>query len=85
LFIYKVAAAVAGVLEVDYSNEILITQSELEEKNRLEWSLQQQVEETRTESEYQMRLRENQYSEDKTNINKQFNMQLSELRQSVHK
>ncbi len=85
MFIYKVAAAVAGVLEVDYSNEILITQSELEEKNRLEWSLQQQVEETRTESEYQMRLRENQYSEDKTNINKQFNMQLSELRQSVHK
>ena len=41
--------------EVEYANEILITKSELEEKNKLVHNLQQQVDETKTESEYQLR------------------------------
>ncbi len=38
----------------EYANEILITKTELEEKNRLVFNLQQQVDETKTESEYQV-------------------------------
>ena len=40
---------------VEYANEILITKSELEDKNKLVHNLQQQVDETKTESEYQLR------------------------------
>ena len=47
------SAAPEGVVE--YANEILITKSELEEKNKLVHNLQQQVDETKTESEYQLR------------------------------
>ena len=49
----KTSAAPEGVVE--YANEILITKSELEEKNKLVHNLQQQVDETKTESEYQLR------------------------------
>ena len=44
-------------LRFEYANEILITKTELEEKNRLVFNLQQQVDETKTESEYQVRGR----------------------------
>lgn len=41
--------------EFQYAGEILITKSELEDKNRRVFTLQQQVDETKTESEYQLR------------------------------
>ena len=69
------AAAAAGGLE--YAKEILITKSELEEKNQLVANLQNQVEETRTESEYQMRLKDNHYKEEQAKARKQFGQQIS--------
>ena len=50
--------------EFQYAAEILITKSELEEKNRRVFTLQQQVDETKTESEYQLRLKDNKYLEE---------------------
>ena len=57
-------AAKVKAEEFEYANEILITKSELEEKNRLVFNLQQQVDETRTESEYQLRLKDNKFAEE---------------------
>ena len=65
LCVWKVTAAEATTTmteikdkgtRFEYANEILITKTELEEKNRLVFNLQQQVDETRTESEYQVRI-----------------------------
>ena len=69
----------------EYANEILITKTELEEKNRLVFNLQQQVDETKTESEYQLRLKENHFAEEAEAKQKQFTSQLSDLRQAIHK
>ena len=63
--IVKKEAAKAKTEELEYANEILITKTELEEKNRLVFNLQQQVDETRTESEYQLRLKDNKFSNHK--------------------
>ena len=63
-------AAKVKAEEFEYANEILITKSELEEKNRLVFNLQQQVDETRTESEYQLRLKDNKFADKKRKRNK---------------
>lgn len=49
------------------------------------FNLQQQVDETKTESEYQLRLKENHFVEESEAKQKQFNSQLSDLRNSIHK
>lgn len=69
----------------EYANDILITKTELEEKNKMMLSLEQQVDETRTESEYQLRLKDNQFAEEAQIRQKQFNNQLADLRQAIHK
>lgn len=50
--------------EFCYAAEILITKSELEDKNKLVFTLQQQVDETKTESEYQLKLKDNKFLEE---------------------
>ena len=73
--------------EFSYAAEILITKSELTDKNRRVFTLQQQVDETKTESEYQLRLKDNKYIEEgrwvviqerfvRSNINKKFHSYL---------
>ena len=42
--------------DFQYAAEILITKSELEDKNKLVFTLQQQVDETKTESKYSQDL-----------------------------
>ena len=70
-------------VEFEYANEILITKSELEEKNRLVFNLQQQVDETRTESEYQLRLKDNKFTEESKMAKKQFEAEVGELAQQI--
>jgi hypothetical protein len=43
----------------------LITKNELEDKNRLVFTLQQQVDETKTESDYQLRQKDNKNQEER--------------------
>ena len=70
-------------MEFEYANEILITKSELEEKNRLVFNLQQQVDETRTESEYQLRLKDNKFAEEFKMAKKQSEAEIGELTQQI--
>ena len=69
--------------EFEYANEILITKSELEEKNRLVFNLQQQVDETRTESEYQLRLKDNKFAEEFKMAKKQSEAEIGEMSQQI--
>ena len=69
--------------EFGYAGEILITKSELEDKNRRVFTLQQQVDETKTESEYQLRLKDNKYAEEARMAKKKFNAEISELKNVI--
>jgi hypothetical protein len=57
----------------------------LEDKNRLVFNLQQQVDETKTESEYQLRLKDNKYMEDARLAKKKFQAEINELKQTISK
>ena len=61
----------------------MITKSELEEKNRLVFNLQQQVDQTRTESEYQLRLKDNKFAEEFKMAKKQSEAEIGELSQQI--
>ena len=45
------------------------------------FTLQQQVDETKTESEYQLRLKDNKYAEEARILKKKFNADISDLKQ----
>ena len=68
-----------------YAAEILITKSELEDKNRRVFTLQQQVDETKTESEYQLRLKDNKYIEEGRIAKKKFNAELTEMKNVIQR
>ena len=51
----------------------------MEEKNRLVFNLQQQVDETKTESEYQLRLKDNKFAEEGKMAKKQFEAEIGDL------
>ncbi len=57
----------------------------MEDKNRLVFNLQQQVDETKTESEYQLRLKDNKYMEDARLAKKKFQAEINELKQTISK
>ena len=71
--------------EFTYAAEILITKSELEDKNRRVFTLQQQVDETKTESEYQLRLKDNKYIEEGRIAKKKFNAELTEMKNVIQR
>nr|XP_040582177.1 cilia- and flagella-associated protein 57-like [Lepeophtheirus salmonis] len=71
--------------DFEYTNEILITKTELEEKNALIHSLRQRVEETRTESEYQMRLKDNWYNKKMKEERNNFYKEIDDLRSMIGK
>lgn len=49
------------------------------------FNLQQQVDETKTESEYQLRLKDNKYMEDARLAKKKFQAEINELKQTISK
>lgn len=69
--------------DVEFANEILITKSELEEKNKLVLDLQQAVKETKTESDYQLRLKDNQFADEIKKVNKRGLMEMNDLKQKI--
>ena len=66
--------------ETGYAEEILITKSDLEEKNQLMNELRNRVNELKTESEYQMRLKEMGNAEKMKELTEKFIQEMESLK-----
>ncbi|KAL6489815.1 hypothetical protein MHYP_G00001600 [Metynnis hypsauchen] len=66
--------------EMTYAEEILITKSDLEEKNQIMLELKTRVEELKMENEYQLRLKDMTYNENIKNLTEKFTQQMESLR-----
>ncbi|KAJ8011195.1 hypothetical protein DPEC_G00055650 [Dallia pectoralis] len=65
--------------EVGYAEEILITKSDLEEKNQVMLELKTRVEELKMENEYQLRLKDMNYNEKIKELSEKFMQQTESL------
>lgn len=66
--------------EVGYAEEILITKSDLEEKNTVMAELKQRVEELKMENEYQLRLKDMNYNEKIKELTEKFIQEMESLK-----
>nr|CAB3267722.1 WD repeat-containing protein 65 [Phallusia mammillata] len=66
--------------EVPYAEEILITKSDLEEKNQLMSELKTRVEELKMENEYQLRLKDMNYNEKIKELTEKFIQEMESLK-----
>ena len=77
-------ASAPPVESYPYALEILITKSELEEKNGLIDHLKQKVDESKTECAYQLRLKDNQNLEQIKEINKKARVEKDSLGKNIN-
>ncbi|XP_072543115.1 cilia- and flagella-associated protein 57 isoform X2 [Salminus brasiliensis] len=66
--------------EISYAEEILITKSDLEEKNQIMLELKTRVDELKMENEYQLRLKDMNYSEKIKELTQKFIQQIESLK-----
>ncbi|CAB1323901.1 unnamed protein product [Coregonus sp. 'balchen'] len=66
--------------DITYAEEILITKSDLEEKNQVMLELKTRVEELKMENEYQLRLKDMNYNEDIKEMSAKFVEQIESLK-----
>ncbi|MBN3302205.1 CFA57 protein, partial [Amia calva] len=66
--------------EVGYTEEILITKSDLEEKNQVMLELKTRVEELKMENEYQLRLKDMNYNEKIKELTEKFIQEMESLK-----
>ncbi|XP_036452639.1 cilia- and flagella-associated protein 57 [Colossoma macropomum] len=66
--------------EMTYAEEILITKSDLEEKNQIMLELKTRVEELKMENEYQLRLKDMNYNEKIKDLTEKFTQQMESFR-----
>ncbi|KAG7481579.1 hypothetical protein MATL_G00068090 [Megalops atlanticus] len=66
--------------EICYSEEILVTKSDLEEKNQLMLELKTRVDELKMENEYQLRLRDMNYNEKLKELTEKFIQEIDSLK-----
>lgn len=66
--------------ELGYSEEVLITKSELEEKNQVMVELKTRVEELKMENEYQLRLKDMNYNEKLKELTEKFIQEMEVLK-----
>ncbi|XP_062412142.1 cilia- and flagella-associated protein 57-like [Sardina pilchardus] len=66
--------------ELCYAEEILITKSDLEEKNQIILELKTRMEELKTENDYQLRLKDMNYNEKMKDLTEKFNHQMESLK-----
>ncbi|XP_047677974.1 cilia- and flagella-associated protein 57 isoform X2 [Tachysurus fulvidraco] len=64
---------------ISYAEEILITRSDLEEKNQIMMELKTRVEELKMENEYQLRLKDMNYNEKVKELTEKFIQQIESL------
>ncbi|XP_034159183.2 cilia- and flagella-associated protein 57 isoform X1 [Pangasianodon hypophthalmus] len=83
LFIWKITEQEGRGLkrdkEMSYAEEILITKSDLEEKNQIILELKTRVEELKMENEYQLRLKDMNYNEKIKELTEKFSQQIESL------
>ncbi|MCI4377754.1 hypothetical protein PGIGA_G00207350 [Pangasianodon gigas] len=83
LFIWKITEQEGRGLkrdkEMSYAEEILITKSDLEEKNQIMLELKTRVEELKMENEYQLRLKDMNYNEKIKELTEKFSQQIESL------
>ncbi|MCJ8731889.1 hypothetical protein PDJAM_G00204930 [Pangasius djambal] len=83
LFIWKITEQEGRGLkrdkEMSYAEEILITKSDLEEKNQIMLELNTRVEELKMENEYQLRLKDMNYNEKIKELTEKFSQQIESL------
>ncbi|XP_028390638.1 cilia- and flagella-associated protein 57-like [Dendronephthya gigantea] len=84
LFIYKATDKEGRGLkrdkEIVYADEILITKSDLEEKNSMMAELKTRVEELKMENEYQLRLKDMNYNEKIKELTEKFIQEMESLK-----
>jgi len=83
LFIHKIADKEGRgkrEKEVTYAEEILITKSDLEEKNSLMTELKTRVEELKMENEYQLRLKDMNYNDKIKELTEKFIQEMESLK-----
>ncbi|XP_075472167.1 cilia- and flagella-associated protein 57 isoform X2 [Ascaphus truei] len=66
--------------EVGYAEEVLITRSDLEEKNQVSLELKTRVEELKMENEYQLRLKDMNYNEKLKELTEKFIQEMEVLK-----
>uniref|UniRef100_A0A8C8F0J8 EML-like second beta-propeller domain-containing protein n=1 Tax=Oncorhynchus tshawytscha TaxID=74940 RepID=A0A8C8F0J8_ONCTS len=69
--------------EITYAEEILITKSDLEEKNQVMLELKTRVEELKMENEYQLRLKDMNYNEKTKELSTTFVRQMESLKTNI--
>uniref|UniRef100_A0A4W5P762 Cilia and flagella associated protein 57 n=1 Tax=Hucho hucho TaxID=62062 RepID=A0A4W5P762_9TELE len=69
--------------EITYAEEILITKSDLEEKNQVMLELKTRVEELKMENEYQLRLKDMNYNEKTKELSTKFVQQMESLKTNI--
>ncbi|KAK2860815.1 hypothetical protein Q7C36_004981 [Tachysurus vachellii] len=83
IFIFKITEQEGRGLKRDkaisYAEEILITRSDLEEKNQITMELKTRVEELKMENEYQLRLKDMNYNEKIKELTEKFIQQIESL------
>ncbi|KAM9501173.1 cilia- and flagella-associated protein 57 [Clarias gariepinus] len=84
LFIWKITEQEGHRLKRDkemiYAEEILITKSDLEEKNQMTLELKTRVEELKMENEYQLRLKDMSYNEKIKELTEKFIQQIESIK-----
>ncbi|KAM9530529.1 cilia- and flagella-associated protein 57-like [Salvelinus alpinus] len=87
LLIWKIIDKECRVLkrdkEITYAEEILITKSDLEEKNQVMLELKTRVEELKMENEYQLRLKDMNYNEKTKELSTNFVRQMESLKTNI--
>eukprot|EP00063_Salmo_salar_P070080 XP_014044915.1 PREDICTED: cilia- and flagella-associated protein 57-like isoform X3 [Salmo salar] len=66
--------------DITYAEEILITKSDLEEKNQIMMELKTRVEELKMENEYQLRLKDMNYNEKIKDLSEKFVQEIESLK-----
>ncbi|XP_062337115.1 cilia- and flagella-associated protein 57-like [Osmerus eperlanus] len=66
--------------EISYAEEILVTKSELEEKNQIMLELKTRVEELKMENEYQLRLKDMNYNKRIEELSEKSNQEIESLK-----
>ncbi|XP_060782965.1 cilia- and flagella-associated protein 57 [Neoarius graeffei] len=83
LFIWKIieheGRGLKGDKEMSYAEEVLITKTDLEEKNQIMLELKTRVEELKMENEYQLRLKDMNYNEKIKELTEKFIQQIESL------
>jgi hypothetical protein len=68
---------------LDWTDEILLTRAELEDKNALIHELKTKIEEVKVHNEFQQKLKENSYLENIKEVTDKFYQELEQVKEAI--